>query len=80
MLRAQCRSVSRLLFVHAEATSEAHRTRLLRGFHMEELMDLRIAVSVNPALQLAELNARLTTGVGSIGSVGGALEVRSKSE
>jgi hypothetical protein len=68
------------LFVHAEAASEAHRTGLLRRFHMDELIDLRIAVSVNPALQLAGLNGRLVTGVGSIGRVGGALEVGPQSE
>ena len=68
------------LFVHAEIASEALRTRLLRDFETEGLSDLRVAVSVNPALRLAEVNGRLATGVGTIGALGGGLEVGAKLE
>ena len=61
------------LFVHAEAASEAVRTQLLRDIETEDTPDLRIAVTVNSAPPLAEVNGRLATGVGTVGAVGGAL-------
>ena len=57
--------------MHAEAASEALRTRLLRD--VSDTADLRIAVTVNSTLSLAEANGRLATGIGSVGTVGGAL-------
>jgi hypothetical protein len=63
------------LFVHAETASEALRTRLLGDIQREERSDLRIAVTVNLALPIAEVNGRLATGVGTVGTVGGALGI-----
>ena len=66
------------LFVHAEAASEALRTQILRDHQTDDMADLRIAVTVNSALSLAEVNGSLATGVGTLGNVGGALEVGPK--
>jgi hypothetical protein len=66
------------LFVHAEAGSERIRTLLLREIKSRCLTDLRVSVTVNPALLLAELHGKLATGVATVGLIGGSLQVGPK--
>jgi hypothetical protein len=63
------------VFVHAEAGSERIRAGLLRAINSNTRTDLRVSVTVNPALLSAELHGKLATGVGSVGIIGGALSL-----
>ena len=62
------------LFVHAEAGSESIRNQLLRHINTQD-PDFRLAITVNPALPLAERSGRPATGVGTLGHSGVGLEI-----
>jgi hypothetical protein len=68
----------RCLFVHAEAGSERIRAGPMRAIKTKSLTDLEVFITVNPALPLAEANGELATGVGTVGTMGGALDIGQK--